>query len=669
MTPDAAATIPTQLMVAATMLAAASGLPTWSARLKPATAQRTATLIMIIAASLGLAGAGLTLTAGRSVVWSIDWPFPFGPASFGLDPLSALLALPILFVAACCSIYALEYWPAATNPRTIRKITLFFGLLVAALLGVVMARCAGLFLLAWEIMALSTYFVLTTDDHLPAVRDAGTTYLICTHIGTLALFALFALLKAMSGSFAFPAAGTLPATTPLATACYLLLIVGFGFKAGIMPLHVWLPEAHANAPSHISAIMSGVILKIGIYGMIRTLSFFTNIPLWWGVLLLSLGMASGILGVVFALGQHDLKRLLAYHSIENIGIIVMGIGVALIGMATGSTTLMLLGMAGALLHLINHALFKSLLFLGAGAVIHNMGTRLMDRMGGLARRMPVTAALFLVASLAICGLPPLNGFVSEWLIYLGFFNGVVRHSGAAAIINALAAPSLALIGGLAVACFVKVVGVVFLGEPRTCEADRVHEPGWLMRLPMGMLAFVCLVIGLAPISVVPSLNAAVAAWHPREHVLPQLADLAPFDLLTALAVLLLAAILLGWGWLRSRQTASGEVSRAATWGCGYQAPNSRIQYTASSFAGMLVGFFSGILRPECHRPSLNGPFPQPAHFACHLPETVLERLYLPLLTWINEKFSTLRRLQHGHLHLYILYTFLTLVVLIVISLS
>ncbi len=668
MTSDTAAVLPTQLLVAATVLAAASGLPTWATRLRPATAQRMAAIIMLTAAAVGLTAAGLTLADGRSALFTIDWPFPFGPPSFGLDPLSALLTVPILLVAACCSIYVLDYRPATTDPQTFRKTTRFFGLLVAALLGVVMARCAGLFLLAWEIMALSAYFVLTTDDHLPAVRDAGMTYLICTHIGTLALFALFAILKTLSGSFIFPAPGSLAATAPLATACYLLLIFGFGFKAGLMPLHVWLPAAHANAPSHISAIMSGVILKIGIYGIIRTLSFFTAIPLWWGGLLLTLGMASGILGVVFALGQHDIKRLLAYHSIENIGIIVMGIGVAVIGMATGSTTLTLLGMAGALLHLINHGLFKSLLFLGAGAVIHGTGTREMDRMGGLAKRMPVTAALFLVASLAICGLPPLNGFVSEWLLYLGFFNGVVHHNGGAAIVNALAAPALALIGGLAVACFVKVVGVVFLGEPRTPEARQGHEPGWLMRLPMGGLALLCLVIGLAPISVAPLLDTAVAACLPHGDALPHLTELASFGWLTVSAMLVLATTLLGWGWSRLRQRGNQTVS-VSTWGCGYQAPTARIQYTASSFADMLVAFFAGVLRPQAHRPRLHSFFPKRADFASHVPETVLENLYLPFLTWANGKFSTLRRLQHGHLHLYILYTFLTLVVLIAISLS
>ncbi len=668
MTPDAAATLPTLLMVTAIILAAVSGLPFLAGRPGSAAAQRFSAGIMVAAAAAGIVAAVLTLLQRISVTWEVAWPLPFGPTRFGLDPLSALVSLPLLLIAACCSIYGIDYWPAAANRRTAGRLSLFFGLLVAALLGVLMARSAGLFLLTWEVMALAAYFVLICDDHQAEVRDAGTVYLICTHAGTLALFALFALLKKATGSFLFPVIGSIPAVGPLAVACYVLILLGFGFKAGLMPLHVWLPGAHANAPSHISAFMSGVILKIGIYGIIRLLSFFTGIPLWWGVLLLCLGIASGILGVAFALGQHDIKRLLAYHSIENIGIIVMGIGVALIGRSCGSPVLILLGMAGALLHLVNHGLFKSLLFLGAGSVIHGTGSRNLERMGGLLRRQPWTGLAFLTGAVAICGLPPLNGFVSEWLLYLGFFHGVTGQTGAGAVVNALAAPSLALIGGLAIACFVKVVGVAFLGAPRSREAAQAHESGLLIRLPMGLLALCCLTIGLAPRTMAPLLDGAVATWLPASIPLPLLTALAPFGWLTILALVLLTFILGGAAWLHTRLSPSAATS-VPTWGCGYQAPTGRMQYSASSFAGMLVALFAVILHPEQHRSDLRGPFPAATRFASHLPETTLERLYLPLLTWANGKCGTLRRLQHGQLHLYILYTFLTLVVLLTVSLS
>ncbi len=666
MTVDLTANLPAMLLIGAALLSALSGAPLLVRFLNPTLGQRIATLTMLVAAAGGLVGAVMTLLHRRNVTYQLAWPFPFGPVECGLDPLTAFFALPILIVSACCSIYALDYWPAPNNPRTVRKLTFFFGLLVSSMLFVIMSRSAGLFLLAWEIMALAAYFVLTTEDHMPDVRDAGTLYMICTHTGTLALFALFALLKNISGSFIFPDAGALTATMPLATVIFLVALFGFGFKAGLMPLHIWLPSAHANAPSHVSAIMSGVILKIGIYGLVRTLSFFTGIPLWWGIVMMVLGMVSGIVGVLFALGQHDLKRLLAYHSIENIGIITMGIGTALIGAATGSSILILLGLAGALLHVLNHATFKALLFLGAGSAIHSAATREIDRMGGLLRPMPWTTVSFIIGAVAICGLPPLNGFVSEFLIYLGFFNGTISGSGAGAIGTALAAPALALIGGLAVACFVKVVGIVFLGVPRSPLPTSIHEAKWTMLLPMMILSLVCLVIGCFPVAVAPLLESAVTSWLPPSADVPTLGTVAPLGWITILAVTLLMLSLLSWLLYRRRLHRSA-VTTSATWGCGYLAPTSKMQYSASSFAAMLVKLFAGVLRPERHAPHIIGSFPATPHFESHVPEAVLERIYLPLLARIYEKFLPIRRLQHGQLHLYILYTLLTLILLIIVG--
>ena len=650
---------PVLLLLAAVLLAALSGLPLLLRLSTPAAGQRIGVVMIIAATLLGLSAALITLLSGTTTSYNLTLTLPFGPHALALDPLSALFIIPILLVACSCSIYSLGYWTAKDHPRTIRKITLFFGLLVAALLWVLLARSAALFLLGWEIMALAAYFVLTTNDTEEEVRTAGSLYMVCTHTGTLALFALFSLLATQTGSFLLPGAASLNGSTTFAAVVLLLALLGFGLKAGAMPLHVWLPSAHANAPSHISAIMSGVILKIGIYGLIRTLSLFSAIPLWWGVTILALGVVSGVIGVAFAIGQHDLKRLLAYHSIENIGIIYIGIGVALIGVTNNSSLLILLGMGGALLHVINHALFKALLFLGAGSVIHAIGTREIDRMGGLLRRMPWTAFFFLTGAVAICGLPPLNGFVSELLIYLGLFNGAMQGSGAAAV--ALAAPFLALVGGLAVACFVKVFGVVFLGVPRSDQAAEAHEAPLSMKLPMLLLALVCSAIGLLPALAAPLLDSAVTAWYPglSDSGL-QLAVTAPLGWISLMGFAVLLAIVLFYRI--SKRTASDPT--AETWGCGYLAPTSRMQYSASSFAEMLVNLFAGILRPHSHLPGIRGSFPGHTRFESHLPETVLEKIYLPFLAWANEKLTTLRHLQHGHLHLYILYTLLTLVALL-----
>jgi len=648
---------PAVLLIGASLFAALSGLPLALRLLPPSLAQRLAAVMIFAGSALGLTGAISSLLSHNKTLYEISWPLPFGPHLFALDPLSALFAIPILIVASCCSIYAIDYWPATEHPRTVRKLTLFFGLLVSAMLWVLMARSTAVFLFGWEIMALAAYFILTTSDEEFEVRKAGTLYLICTHIGTLTLFAFFSLLKEGSGSFALPAPASLHGATGLATAIFLLALIGFGLKAGIMPLHIWLPSAHANAPSHVSAIMSGVILKIGIYGLLRTLSFFTSIPLWWGITVLTLGVISGVVGVVFALGQHDIKRLLAYHSIENIGIICIGIGIGLIGATNGSNLLVLLGIGGALLHVINHAVFKALLFLGAGSIIHAIGTREIDRMGGLLQSMPRTGLLFLVGAVAICGLPPLNGFVSELLIYLGLFNGALHSSGAAAA--ALAAPFLALVGGLAVACFVKVFGVVFLGVARSPEAAHAHEAGISMLLPMVLLASVCIGIGFFPLLMAPILDSAVSTWHSGTASL-SLFNEAPLGWISFFAFALLFLITALYYLNRRNATAP----TAETWGCGYLAPTSRMQYSASSFAEMLVGLFSGLLRPHGHQPSITGSFPASTRFDSHVPETVLEQIYLPFLQWANNKLAPLRQLQHGHLNIYILYTLLTLVALL-----
>jgi hydrogenase-4 component B len=654
---------PCLLIVAAALVAALSGVPLLisppSGRVR---GQLSAIALMLIAACTGLTGAILTLLSAASETYQLFWSLPFGRAEIGIDPLSAWFLLPIFLIPGCAALYARGYWPAESHPGNVRRMTFFFGLMTAAMAGVVLARDAVTFLFAWEIMAISAYFLVSTEDEKREVSEAGTLYLITTHIATLVLFALFSLLNLLDGSWLFPATGALDASSPLATVVFLTALFGFGIKAGIMPLHIWLPSAHANAPSHVSAALSGVILKVGIYGLVRTLFFFHSLPLWWGCIVLLLGIISGVAGVAFAIGQHDLKRLLAYHSIENIGIIAMGLGVALIGRAIGSPAMMLLGMAGALLHVLNHAVFKALLFMGAGSIIHASGTREIDLMGGLGRKLPATALLFGVGAVAICGLPPLNGFVSELLIYLGCFRGV-QGDGSGAAMTALAAPALALIGGLAVACFVKVYGIVFLGMARTQEHGQGHEAGWQMLLPMGLLALICLAVGLAPALLAGLLENASRAFLPAGMpALQPLALLSPLTMVTLMALgllTLMAALTLWYRW-RLARAPRGET---ITWSCGYQRPAPRIQYSASSFAQMLTGLFSFVLRQESHLPAIAGPFPRASRFHSHVPEAVLELVYIPVLKRLHRRFSGVRRLQGGLLQQYMLYILLTLVAL------
>lgn len=647
------------IVVASALLLLLAGLPGLFCSAASA-GQRVAAILTVLAALAGIPAA-IVSAFQPEVAWILHWGLPTGPARLALDPLSCLFILPVFLVAACGALYTMRYRPAATAFD--RFATVLYALMPGSMAFILLARDSVLFLVAWEGMALSAAFLMLADHDEASVREAGVLYLIATHTGTLVLVGFFGILFHLTGSFTLPETGMLSAATPLATVLFVTALIGFGAKAGLMPLHVWLPSAHANAPSHVSALMSGVVLKMGVYGIVRTVSFFETAPLWWGGLMLALGVVSAIGGVAFALGQHDLKRLLAYHSIENIGIIVMGLGIGMIGIATGNPVIALLGLAGGLLHVLNHATFKALLFFGAGAVIHATGSREMDRAGGLMRVMPRTATLFMVGAAAICGLPPLNGFVSELLVYMGLFRQAMGGSGGATVLAAVAIPSLALVGGLAVACFVKVVGVVFMGEPRQPLKPDAHEPALSMQLSMAVLAVLCGLIGLMPFVLSPFLE-VVASWHPLvKNAQLSLVDHAPLVWVSIMAAVLFGLLALA-ALLYSYRLRSAPQGQSETWGCGYLAPTPRMQYTASSFASSIVSILSPVLRPRSHRPEISGLAPAPSHFGSHVPEVVLDLLLLPILRSAEERSSVVRRLQHGHLHLYMLYILVVLAVLI-----
>ena len=659
--------VPVVLVLVAAALSALSGVPLLFPSLSASKGQLLASSLVSLASLFGIAGSILSLLGAGPSSCSVPWTLPFGPASLRLDALSAVFVFVVSLVSAACSIYAPGYWSAREHPSSVRRLSFFFGTLVASLLMVVISHDGLLFLLFWEVMSLAAYFCLVTEDAKAEVRSAGTLYLIISHVSGLALFALFSLLQRPGSSFAFPDANSLPSSGAPASAVFALALLAFGLKAGLMPLHVWLPSAHASAPTHVSALLSGVVLKLGVYGILRVLSFYATLPPWWGVALLVLGIVSGILGVAFALGQHDIKRLLAYHSIENIGIIFMGMGLAAIGTSSGNPHMAFFGLAGALLHVVNHAAFKALLFLSAGAIIRGTGARDLNSMGGLARLLPWTARFFLLGSVAICGLPPLNGFVSEFLIYLGFFQGVTTGPGFLPMAASLGAPALALVGGLALACFVKVYGIVFLGEPRKAFASSPHDASRSMLAAMSLLGLACVLIGLLPWIVAPLLHRAVQAWHPSEVAWTdsRLALTTYLQHVSIGAAALIAALALGHAAFRHRLSKLPAAS-APTWGCGFAAPTPRMQYSASSFAEMLVGYFRMFLRPAIHTPRIDGAFPLPQHFSSHVPEAMLDLVYAPSLRRLYDVVAPLRRLQHGHVHLYILYTFITLIVLMLI---
>jgi hydrogenase-4 component B len=607
-----------------------------------------------------LIGTASALCAGTWILSTGDvWDWQPGiqiggePVHLRLDGISAFFLALLAVIGGAGSLYSREYWSDAAHPRSARSGRAWWSAFVGSM-GLVLLSANGLhFLIGWEIYTVCAYFLITRERQRREVRQAGWLYFAASHAGTLCLFAFFALLAARTGGWELGPWRDRADLAPL----FWLALAGFGLKAGMFPLHIWLPSAHANAPSHVSALLSGVTIKMGIYGLVR-FSSWLPVPEAAAWTVVTLGIVSAVLGVAFALGQHDLKRLLAYHSVENIGIILIGLGFALVASASGNAAWGQLALAGGLLHVWNHGLFKALLFLGAGSVLHATGTREMSRLGGLWRAMPWTAGCFTLGAIAISGLPPLNGFISEWLVYLGLFDAVSAR-GSAAWGAAPAAVLLGATGALALACFVKVCGVVFLGLPRSEAATHAHECGWLMRVPMLALGTACVSIGLLPVLFWPAVINAVATWQPTWNAAATPKELASLGVCNLVFAVLaaLAAVLL---WQRVKQNG---LSRAVTWDCGYAAPTPRMQYTAGSFASIITSWFSCILRPERHAHLPTGNFPAHASHAEHTPETVLEHVVEPAGSLVLSVSTAVRRLQHGRVQAYILYLVLGLIAL------
>jgi formate hydrogenlyase subunit 3/multisubunit Na+/H+ antiporter MnhD subunit len=596
--------------------------------------------------------------------WQVEplrwpWAVPFGEFHIALDALSAWFLLPILLLSAAAAVYGAEYlWPYRER-KSLGPPWFFYNVLVASMALVVLARNGVLFLVAWEVMALASFFLVTFEDEKESVRAAGWTYLVATHLGTAFLLAMFVLLGREAGSLDFDAFGKAAIAPALANLLFMLAVIGFGTKAGFMPLHVWLPEAHPAAPSHVSAIMSGVMIKTGIYGLVRVVAVLGAPPAWWGWLLVGIGLTSGIAGVLFALAQRDLKRTLAYSSVENIGIIALGLGLGVVGRSTGSNALLALGFGGAMLHVLNHALFKGLLFLGAGAVAHGTGSRDMDRLGGLLKRMPKTGTAFLVGAAAISALPPFNGFIGEFLIYLGAFKGAVTMPSPSVVPALAVIVGLALIGGLAAVCFTRAFGMVFLGEPRSEAAAHAHEPGLAMRLPMWVLAAGCVLVGLGAPLVWRVVTRAFGIAE-EYHALAAL-PLTWIVVGSVVFLLLIGALAL----LRRKLLAGRPVGESATWGCGYAQPTARMQYTASSFSQPVSDQFHALLGTRAKFEPPAGYFPRASSLATETPDVCSEKVFGPAFAGIDRALSRLRWLQHGTVQIYVLYIALTLLALLV----
>ena len=589
---------------------------------------------------------------------------PAGEFYLGVDPLSAFFLLTIAVLFLFAGVYGYGYLKNDKGRNLSAHYALYHLLLISMML-VVTAQNAVLFLIAWEMMALSSYFLITFYDEKKAVREAGYLYLIATHTGTFCLLVMFLLMARQSGSMNFDQMALASFPLPLAGVLFILGVIGFGVKAGFIPLHIWLPHAHPAAPSHISAVLSGVMIKMGIYGLMRTILIVKGFPEWCAVTLLLIGMISGVGGVLYALGQHEIKKLLAYHSIENIGIITLGLGIGLWGQISHNEFAALIGYAGALLHVFNHAVFKGLLFLSAGSLIRSTGTGEIDQLGGLLKKLPWTGHLFLVGSLAICGLPFFNGFVSEWLVYRALFEGMFHFKLNAVVWSSLAIISLALIGGLAAACFAKAFGAMFLGNSRSIDITRVKENSALMCVPMAVLGGICVWVGLFP-AVMVSFALGAAATMTSSAVSPAMEKMIVAPLETVVLVLLVVIEIMAVLTLLKRiSTRFLPVEKARTWGCGYSVPTTRMQYTAASFARPLLEIFRNVLGYRVKGSKPRGYFPGEGKISSHVTEAAEDLIFRPAFELIKSLSAKLKVIQCGYTQWYLLYIFIFLLMLLI----
>ncbi|MEW6721090.1 MAG: proton-conducting transporter membrane subunit [Thermodesulfobacteriota bacterium] len=590
-------------------------------------------------------------------------PVPWVASELCIDGLSAFFLSVVFLVGFLSSVYAVGYMREYDGRRRGRAAPLFFNLLLLSMAIVVSAGDMLTFLLAWEGMGLASYFLVVFEHDRAESRRAGLIYLIATHIGTAGILLAFLLLAGYSGSYSFRGFAAVPVGSPSALAAVFgFALVGFGTKAGMFPFHIWLPYAHPEAPSPVSAVMSGVMIKMGVYGIVRFLFYLLpSPPPAFGTIVIAFALLSGFFGVLYAIAQHDLKRLLAFHSVENIGIILLGVGAASLSLAASRPGPARLLLAGGLFHVLNHALFKGLLFLGAGAVYQGTRTKNIERMGGLMRGMPRTGLAFLLGSLAISAVPPMNGFASEFAIFRGLWDAAGKEGVQPGLLIAAMA-GLALIGGLAFVCFVKVVGTVFLGNPRSPAASEARDPGWPMALPMGVLALTCIALGIHPSAVMDFLM-ELAPFPAAEPARPLHEGIGgPLTVAAALAAAIGLLVLLRRALLRRNGVRAYE-----TWSCGFSYATPRMQYTASSFAEPVIHVFRGILRPRSVREErLSGRFLLGMHFETHIGDLLENGLYLPVYRMFLRLAFLARRLHTGYIHVYLAYILGTVVILLVL---
>jgi formate hydrogenlyase subunit 3/multisubunit Na+/H+ antiporter MnhD subunit len=621
-------------------------------------------------------GAALAVVAATSLTHGTEeLVLPIGlpdlPAHLRLDALSGVFLILLGAASAGISIFAAGYFRQGEGTAP-GLLCLQYHLFLASMGFVLLADDAYAFMLAWETMALSSYFLVTTQHRIPEIRRAGFLYLLMAHLGAIAILLSFGILQGGSWHFTFDAMRAAHLRTDWATLAFCLALVGFGAKAGLVPLHVWLPEAHPAAPSPVSALMSGVMLEIALYGMIRVSFDLLGQPLWWwGLLPLSLGLFSALYGVVFAAAQTDMKRLLAYSSIENIGIMFTGLGLAIVFTGVGMRAAAALTLIAVMYHALNHAFMKSLLFLGTGAVLHATGERNLGRLGGLIHRMPWVAWLTLIGVLAVAGLPPLNGFVSEWLLLQSFLLSYKVPHPFINMLLPLGAALLALAAALAGYVMVKFFGVIFLGQPRESTLQQAHDPGFAERLGLTWLALGCVLLGFFPTTAISlfsivtqqlglgELPSSNAPWWLLVPIPERESSYAPLVFFAViLAVVTLATVSVRFFYHQ-------RMRRGAAWDCGFGGLTSRMQDTAEGFGQPIRHLFQPLFFIVRELPT---PFDAKPKYRLEIGDRIWRALYEPLGPLVRRVADKVAWLQQGRIATYLLYSFVTLVVLLALML-
>lgn len=583
---------------------------------------------------------------------------------FLFDPLALFFLAVIALVSVPSAIFSIGYMQEDPSRKKVLSWALL-AVFVASMCLVVSSGNMFLFLIAWELMSLASYFFVIFDYKHEKSMRAGAIYLVMTHAGTACIMAAFFMLYSHAGSFDFTAVkrAVMLMSPQLRNIVFLLLFAGFATKAGVVPLHIWLPYAHPQAPSHISSIMSGVMIKIAIYGMIR---FFMTLlgpqAAWWGVFILAAGIVSCLVGVIYALMDHDIKKLLAYHSVENIGIILLGVGTAVFFSSLGIAPVAILGLCAGLYHLVNHALFKGLLFLCSGSVYKQTGLRDIEKMGGLIKTMPSTALFFLVGAMGISALPPLNGFVSEWLTFQAFFRGAILSQGWVKIFMILGAGALALTSGLAAACFVKAFGITFLAMPRSKKCEEARESSFTMRAGMALMAVLVVLFGLCAGFIAPVLSDISRSILGQAAPRPSFYIVSVLPPMIAGILLFIAAMVFLW----SRACAKTGRVIYNTWDCGYYELDSRTEYSATAFSKPFRIAFGFFLMPYRKSEKIRDSFYHISKFTYQTHTTFVFRKYFyePIGQLFYQAAHKMRKLQAGSIHLYIFYIFITLAVLL-----